>query len=117
MALLLERTYGTASQSGAREDLSNLIANVDAKSTVFSSMAKKGKKPGNVLISVDGEAKLTPLAVASSAISISAREISTRTTTTSNSSRVRRRLPSASCGSAASPITASLWVAILTALL
>ena len=43
MALLLERGYN-ATQSGGREDLSDLIANVDAKSTVFSSMAKKGKK-------------------------------------------------------------------------
>jgi len=30
--------------------LSNLIANVDARSTPFTSMAKKGKKPGNVLM-------------------------------------------------------------------
>ena len=50
MALLLERTYGTTAQSGGREDLSNLIANVDARSTPFTSMAKKGKKPGNVLM-------------------------------------------------------------------
>jgi|TARA_Y100000310_G_scaffold69699_1_gene65256 hypothetical protein len=49
MALLLEKGYN-ATQSGGREDLSNLIANVDARSTPFTSMAKKGKKPGNVLM-------------------------------------------------------------------
>ena len=50
MALLLERGYN-GTQSGGREDLSDLISNVDAKSTVFTSMARKGKKPGNVLMS------------------------------------------------------------------
>lgn len=49
MAVLLETGYN-ATQSGGREDLSNLISNVDAKSTVFSSLAKKGKKPGNVVM-------------------------------------------------------------------
>jgi len=49
MALLLEQGYN-GTQSGGREDLSDLIANVDAKSTVFTSMAKKGKKPGNVVM-------------------------------------------------------------------
>jgi len=49
MALLLELGYNGI-QSGGREDLSNLIANVDARSTPFTSMAKKGKKPGNVLM-------------------------------------------------------------------
>lgn len=49
MALLLERGYN-GTQSGGREDLSDLIANVDARSTPFTSMAKKGKKPGNVLM-------------------------------------------------------------------
>ena len=49
MALLLEAGYN-GTQSGGREDLSNLISNVDAKSTVFSSLAKKGKKPGNVVM-------------------------------------------------------------------
>ena len=49
MALLLEKGYN-GTQSGGREDLSNLIANVDARSTPFTSMAKKGKKPGNVLM-------------------------------------------------------------------
>ena len=50
MALLLERGYNGL-QSGGREDLSDLLSNVDAKSTVFTSMAKKGKKPGNALMS------------------------------------------------------------------
>jgi hypothetical protein len=52
MPVLLETGYHSspALQSGAREDLSNLISNVDAKSTVFSSLAKKGKKPGNVVM-------------------------------------------------------------------
>jgi hypothetical protein len=51
MALLLERGYAAGDQAGGREDLSDLISNVDAKSTVFTSMAKKGKKPGNALMS------------------------------------------------------------------
>ena len=49
MALLLEAGYN-GTQSGGREDLSDLISNVDAKSTVFTSLAKKGKKPGNVVM-------------------------------------------------------------------
>ena len=49
MAVLLETGYNLL-QSGGREDLSDLISNVDAKSTVFSSLAKKGKKPGNVVM-------------------------------------------------------------------
>jgi len=49
MASLLETGYN-AIQSGGREDLSDLISNVDAKSTVFTSMAKKGKKPGNAVM-------------------------------------------------------------------
>jgi|TARA_R100000084_G_scaffold20831_1_gene7001 hypothetical protein len=51
MALLLEKGYAAGDQSGGREDLSNLIANVDSRSTPFTSMAKKGKKPGNALMS------------------------------------------------------------------
>ena len=51
MALLLEKGYALGTQSGGREDLSNLIANVDSRSTPFCSMAKKGKKPGNALMS------------------------------------------------------------------
>jgi len=51
MALLLEKGYAAGDQSGGREDLSNLIANVDSRSTPFCSMAKKGKKPGNALMS------------------------------------------------------------------
>ena len=54
MALLLEKGYSFTGQaysaSGGREDLSDLISNVDAKSTVFTSLAKKGKKPGNVVM-------------------------------------------------------------------
>lgn len=54
MALLLEKGYSVTGQdysaSGGREDLSDLISNVDAKSTVFTSLAKKGKKPGNVVM-------------------------------------------------------------------
>jgi len=49
MAVLLETGYNLL-QSGGREDLSDLISNVDAKSTVFSSLAKKGKKPGNLVM-------------------------------------------------------------------
>jgi len=49
MAVLLETGYN-GTQSGGREDLSDLISNVDAKSTVFTSMAKKGKKPGNAVM-------------------------------------------------------------------
>lgn len=43
MALLTERTI----VSGKREDLADLISLVDAKETPFTSMAKKGSKPGN----------------------------------------------------------------------
>ena len=50
MALLLEKGYNGV-QSGGREDLSNLIANVDSRSTPFTSMARKGTKPGNALMS------------------------------------------------------------------
>jgi hypothetical protein len=50
MALLLEKGYN-GTQSGGREDLSNLIANVDSRSTPFTSMARKGTKPGNALMS------------------------------------------------------------------
>lgn len=49
MAVLLESGYN-GTQSGGREDLSDLISNVDARSTVFTSLAKKGKKPGNVVM-------------------------------------------------------------------
>jgi hypothetical protein len=59
MALLLEKGYNVA-QSGGREDLSNLIANVDSRSTPFTSMAKKGKKPGNALMSWQMDAMETP---------------------------------------------------------
>lgn len=46
MASLLEKNIVNA---GKREDLANLIALVDAKDTPFTSMAKKGKEPGNTL--------------------------------------------------------------------
>lgn len=49
MAVLIESGYNVT-QSGGREDLSDLISNVDAKSTVFTSMARKGKKPGNAVM-------------------------------------------------------------------
>ncbi len=45
MAQLFER-----SQSGKREDLADLISVADAKSTPFTSMAPKGRKPGNTLM-------------------------------------------------------------------
>ncbi len=45
MAQLFER-----SQTGKREDLADLISVADAKSTPFTSMAPKGKKPGNTLM-------------------------------------------------------------------
>lgn len=61
MALLLEKSYaGETWQSGGREDLSNLIANVDARSTPFTSMARKGKKPGNALMSWQMDSMETP---------------------------------------------------------
>lgn len=37
-------------QVGKREDLADVIAIVDARKTPFSSMVKKGKKPGNTLM-------------------------------------------------------------------
>lgn len=43
MALLTEPGFS----SGKREELADLIALVDAKDTPFTSMAKKGSKPGN----------------------------------------------------------------------
>tara|TARA_R110002020_G_scaffold125207_2_gene282320 strand:- start:5879 stop:7027 length:1149 start_codon:yes stop_codon:yes gene_type:complete len=49
MAVLLETGYN-GTQSGGREDLSDLISNVDVRSTVFTSLAKKGKKPGNAVM-------------------------------------------------------------------
>lgn len=46
MALLTEPNIS----SGKREDLSDLIAVVDARDVPFVSMAKKGSKPGNTLM-------------------------------------------------------------------
>ena len=45
MALLTERDL---SGRGKREDLMDMIALVDAKDTPFTSMARKGSKPGNM---------------------------------------------------------------------
>jgi hypothetical protein len=45
MANLTEPSFS----SGKREELADLIALVDAKDTPFTSMAKKGSKPGNTL--------------------------------------------------------------------
>ena len=47
MALTLERTQG----AGKREDLADILANVDAHDTIVSSTCKKGSKPGNTLMS------------------------------------------------------------------
>ena len=47
MALTLERTQG----AGGREDLANILANVDAHDTIVTSTCKKGSKPGNTLMS------------------------------------------------------------------
>lgn len=51
MAVLLETGYNDT-QSGGREDLSDLISNVDARSTVFTSLAKKERSP--VMLLWDG---------------------------------------------------------------
>jgi hypothetical protein len=40
-------TRGAGGRIGIREELSDLIANVDAKDTPITSMAKRGSKPGN----------------------------------------------------------------------
>ncbi len=47
MALTLERTQG----AGGREDLADILANVDAHDTIVTSTCKKGSKPGNTLMS------------------------------------------------------------------
>jgi hypothetical protein len=47
MALTLERTQG----AGKREDLADILANVDAHDTIVTSTCKKGSKPGNTLMS------------------------------------------------------------------
>lgn len=47
MANLTEQSF--RSKIGQREELADLIALVDAKDTPFTSMAKKGSKPGNTL--------------------------------------------------------------------
>ena len=50
MAVTLEYT-----QIGKREDLADLIANVDAHDTPVTSAAKKGSKPGNTLMTWQGD--------------------------------------------------------------
>jgi hypothetical protein len=52
MASLFERQFQNqrplqGARVGIREELSDLIANVDAKDTPITSMAKRGSKPGN----------------------------------------------------------------------
>ena len=52
MASLFERQFQNqrplqGARVGIREELSDLIANVDAKDTTITSMAKRGSKPGN----------------------------------------------------------------------
>jgi len=56
MANLLEKDIS----SGKREDLADLIALVDAKDTPFTSMAKKGSKPGNTLFRWQADSLPTP---------------------------------------------------------
>jgi len=46
--------------SGKREELADLIALVDAKDTPFTSMAKKGSKPGNTLFRWQADRLPTP---------------------------------------------------------
>ena len=48
MALTLEISQG----AGGREDLANILANVDAHDTIVTSTCKKGSKPGNTLMEV-----------------------------------------------------------------
>lgn len=57
MANLTEPSFS----SGKREELADLIALVDAKDTPFSSMAKKGSKPGNTLFRWQADRLPTPV--------------------------------------------------------
>jgi hypothetical protein len=57
MASLLEPNL---SGRGKREDLMDMIALVDAKDTPFSSMAKKGSKPGNMYFRWQSDSLPTP---------------------------------------------------------
>lgn len=56
MALLTEPGFS----SGKREELADLIALVDAKDTPFTSMAKKGSKPGNTQFRWQADSLPTP---------------------------------------------------------
>ena len=56
MANLTEPSFS----SGKREELADLIALVDAKDTPFTSMAKKGSKPGNTLFRWQADRLPTP---------------------------------------------------------
>jgi hypothetical protein len=56
MASLTEPSFS----SGKREELADLIALVDAKDTPFTSMAKKGSKPGNTLFRWQADSLPTP---------------------------------------------------------
>lgn len=58
MAQLFEKDI--RSGMGMREDLADLIALVDAKDTPFTSMAKKGSKPGNTLFRWQADSLPTP---------------------------------------------------------
>ncbi len=58
MANLTEPTFGN--NTGKREELADLIALVDAKDTPFTSMAKKGSKPGNTLFRWQADSLPTP---------------------------------------------------------
>jgi hypothetical protein len=57
MALLTEPTL---SGRGKREDLMDMIALVDAKDTPFTSMARKGSKPGNMFFRWQADSLPTP---------------------------------------------------------
>jgi hypothetical protein len=56
MANLTEPSF----TSGKREELADLISLVDAKDTPFTSMAKKGSKPGNTLFRWQADSLPTP---------------------------------------------------------
>ena len=56
MANLTEPSFS----SGKREDLADLISMIDAKDTPFTSMAKKGSKPGNTLFRWQADSLPTP---------------------------------------------------------
>lgn len=56
MALLTEPSF----TSGKREELADLISLIDAKDTPFTSMAKKGSKPGNTQFRWQADSLPTP---------------------------------------------------------